>query len=73
MNNDTTAKIAKLKAEIEQNDDEIEKYEYHQSLRRQHGDRLYNRLVLLEAQLAREEAPLVRPQPERVDVEGWSI
>jgi len=67
------AEIAREKAKIAVNDKHIEDGERRQSLRRQYGDRLYNRLIQLEAQLEREEAPLVRPEPEIIYYDGWSI
>ena len=70
---DIKTDIAKLRAQIKKNDAVIEEREHRMSLLRQYGDRLYNRLILLEAQLAREEAPMVKPEPPRVDVGGWSI
>lgn len=45
--------VAKLKAQLKRNDADIEDHEYRQDLRRRHGDRLYNRLLLLEDQLRR--------------------
>lgn len=65
--------IAKLKAQLSRNDADIEDHEYRQSLRRKHGDRLYNRLLLLEDQLRREEAPLVKPQPHGVKIGGFDV
>jgi hypothetical protein len=54
--------IAQEKAKLAQNDKHIEDGERRQSLRRQYGDRIFNRLVLLETQLEREEALLIKPE-----------
>jgi hypothetical protein len=65
--------IAQLDKQIAQNDRDIEEHERRQDLRRRHGDNLYRRRLTKQAQLEREEARLVRPEPERVDCGGWSI
>lgn len=67
------SEIARDKAKIAENDKLIEEAEYRQSLRRQYGDRLYNRLIMLEAQLEREEAPLRKVQPQGVQIGGFDI
>ena len=55
------ADIAAQKTLIAQNDRQIEDAERRQALRRQHGAKLYNRLLQLEAQLERQDAQLVKP------------
>lgn len=64
------AEIAREKAKIAVNDKHIEDGERRQSLRRQYGDRLFNRLITLENQLAREESLYVKPEGPSVDVEA---
>jgi hypothetical protein len=39
----------------------------------EYDERLHNALRRLEEQLKREEAQMQKPQPERVDCDGWSI
>lgn len=65
--------IRKVNAQITENDKQIADAERRQELRRTYGDRLYRRLLLLEEQLRREEAPLVRPQPEGVKVGAMNV
>lgn len=65
--------IARKRAEIANNDKAIEDREYRVSLCRQHGDRLYNRLILLEAQLEREEALLIKPEGPCAVVDNWKV
>lgn len=70
--------IAREKAKIEANDKSIEDGEHRQSLRRKHGDRLFNRLITLENQLAREEALLekkIGPCVEEIAHDGvtWRV
>jgi hypothetical protein len=65
--------IAQLDEQIARNDLDIEEHERRQDLRRQHGNNLHMRRLTKQAQLEREEARLIRPEPERVDCGGWSI
>ena len=68
--------IAAQKAKIAESDrqiEEAEEAEERQDKRRQHGDKLYNRLIQLEEQLKRAEAPLVKPQGHCVRFDNWDV
>lgn len=65
--------IAAQKAKIAESDKQIEEAEERQDKRRAHGDKLYNRLIQLEEQLKRAEAPLVKPQGHCVRFDNWDV
>ena len=65
--------IADLDKQIAANDKAIEEAERRQDGRRKQGDNLYRRRLTAEAELERETAPMVKPQPKGVTCDGWNI
>jgi len=68
-----TIEIASLDRQIEANDKAMEQADDRQSMRRRHGDDLFRRRLKAQAQLEREQARLVKPQPKGVQAGCYDV
>lgn len=70
---ETNEEMKKLDADIAAIDRDIEGRERRLSMVRQYRERLWDRRATLQNQLARANAPLVKPQGHCVRVDGWDV